>query len=566
MHWATFLKQTAEQFDGGPRSFPLTSEAAFASRFSYDPPNEDYEKLFYDQAALSRSQHDALSSPHSAGWLIPNEYSVCKPVFIAHSNLSAIWLLRETLGHDALPDEAWNRLVCAAQSLAQDGTHKPSSTQRPSTLQLQQEQAATLSQSPPSKRARGNTPDLYVTEASSPGASDYGSPCPTPDDAPDEPPPRPTTTVSNHNRRAERVRRKKLEASLIQKRLDLGLVAPLDKASRQEHAAYTSIVQQDEPVVAWIIKQPLREDNVDLCNATSAPYHTACTLLTRARALGNPASRYNAALFLQAWRQRGSPFRGRGQLAASQADSLTQYASTASLSSAEKQFYFAWDMCDRAEGELAAVQIEYRWAAALLGQAYANKIAHIHNRDMDASNDRTRNRYGLGTVRGEAIASLLSVVSSNPSADRDKFRKRLGRASRWYTVVQTLGWGSLALMPHDDVPITWVESKLRVGELAIWLELVKKENPDVYTASKALDRWLGPECIAGGPIGARSFLSIEADVPATIYEVEDSEDDDHNLEDMDNQTASQSQPAQNSPTPAARLRQLTLLELFHPVA
>ncbi|KAK1911251.1 hypothetical protein P3342_012550 [Pyrenophora teres f. teres] len=40
-------------------------------------------------------------------------------VFIAHSVLSAIWLLRETLADNALSDDAWN--VCAAESLAQDG-------------------------------------------------------------------------------------------------------------------------------------------------------------------------------------------------------------------------------------------------------------------------------------------------------------------------------------------------------------------------------------------------------------------------------------------------------------
>lgn len=77
------------------------------------------------------------------------------------------------------------------------------------------------------------------------------------------------------------------------------------------------------------------------------------------------------------------------------------------------------------------------------------------------------------------------------------------------------------------------------------------------------------ECIAGGLIGATSFLGIKADVPATIYEVKDSEheEDDDNIEDdLDNQTASQSHPAQRSPIPACQLRQLTLLKLFHPIA
>ncbi|KAH9859251.1 hypothetical protein J1614_012199 [Plenodomus biglobosus] len=184
------------------------------------------------------------------------------------------------------------------------------------------------------------------------------------------------------------------------------------------------------------------------------------------------------------------------------------------------------------KGELATVHIEYRWAAALLGQAYAQQIAKIQHDDSMTSNDRTRNRYGKGPVRKEASMGLLSLVSPRATEkDRLVFRKQLARASRWYTVAQALGWGSLALMPHDDVPNSWIESSLLTGELAIWIALVKKENLDVYAAGKALEEWLGPECIAGGPIAAKSTLSIEADVLATIYEVEDSEDGMRGLDD-----------------------------------
>lgn len=96
-HWGSVLETAAEHFDGGARSFPLALEAAVGRSYAYDPPNEDYEKLFFRQAALSGSQRNGLFCPHSAGWLIPNEPSVCKPVFIAHSVLSAIWLLKESL-------------------------------------------------------------------------------------------------------------------------------------------------------------------------------------------------------------------------------------------------------------------------------------------------------------------------------------------------------------------------------------------------------------------------------------------------------------------------------------
>jgi hypothetical protein len=116
--WISALEDAAEQFDGGPWSFPLASESSFAHRLAYDPPNLDYQELFWNKATVSDSQPDALLHPHSAGWLIPAETSVCKPVFVAHSVLSAIWLLKETLDEDALPADAWAQLVSAAQDLA----------------------------------------------------------------------------------------------------------------------------------------------------------------------------------------------------------------------------------------------------------------------------------------------------------------------------------------------------------------------------------------------------------------------------------------------------------------
>jgi hypothetical protein len=39
-------------------------------------------------------------------------------VFIAHSLLSAIWLLRVTLGDGALPDAGWERLMAIAEEMA----------------------------------------------------------------------------------------------------------------------------------------------------------------------------------------------------------------------------------------------------------------------------------------------------------------------------------------------------------------------------------------------------------------------------------------------------------------
>jgi hypothetical protein len=75
----------------------------------------------------------------------------------------------------------------------------------------------------------------------------------------------------------------------VQKRRALSLVELDVKASRQERAAYDSITQHDEPLVAWIIAQPISE-NVDFYSAARTPYYTASTLLERARTLGNHAA------------------------------------------------------------------------------------------------------------------------------------------------------------------------------------------------------------------------------------------------------------------------------------
>ncbi|CAE7222330.1 hypothetical protein PTTW11_11526 [Pyrenophora teres f. teres] len=575
MHWSAVLDKAAEQFDGGRRSFPLASEADFAHNYAYEPPNEDYQKLFFRQATVPGSQHNTLFCPHSAGWLIPNDTSICKPVFIAHSVLSAIWLLRETLADNALSDDAWNHLVCAAESLAQDGREEPPSAQKPLASSSEPASAPPPQQKKrPSPSAPASTPKRArtTTKETLPASPQLSEPSEL-DDQPEDPPLH-ITAVSNNNRRAERERSKKLVLLHAKKRLDLGLVAPSDKADAKEKAAYTSITQKDESVVAWIIKQPVSEET-DFYSSTQTPYLTACTLLEKARVLGNQSSQYHAAQFLQAWRERGSPFRGGGELAGSQSKMHTGARCLQLLSvrdDADREFCFAWNMCTRYEAELAAVHIESRWASALLGQAYSKKIAQIRHNDFISSNDRTRNRYGKGPVRTEAIAALVELVSPNATKkDKQVFKRRLGQAMRWYSMSQELGWGILTLIPHDEIANRWIERTLRVGQLDVWMKLLKKERQDICVASKALESWLGPEGIAGGPISEKKTLSIEAEAPATIYEVEeiqDSEDDETNDSvdnSVDNSVGKRIQALPKSPTPAPRLRQLTLLELFHPV-
>ena len=176
---------------------------------------------------------------------------------------------------------------------------------------------------------------------------------------------------------------------------------------------------------------------------------------------------------------------------------------------------------------------------------------------------QSRNRNGKGNLRTEARTALLPLVCDTiTEKDRRTFKKRLQRATRWYNAADRLGWGSLCLMPHDQITNTWVEQTLRVREWHIWLDLVKRANPDVYTASKALDSWLGSESIAGGSIEGKETLRIEAELPTTIYdidldEVQDSDED----EDF---TPTLSQGVVQSTEPARLLHQLTLPELFKP--
>ncbi|KAF1924230.1 uncharacterized protein M421DRAFT_403506, partial [Didymella exigua CBS 183.55] len=153
------LEDAAKQFNGRPWSFPLASELSFAHRLAYNLLNLDYQKLFWSKATVLDSQRDALFRPHSAGWLILNKTSVCKPVLVAHSVLSAIWLLKETLAEDALPADAWAQLVFAAQDLASspsdDFQQEPPSAQRPcDSPPPSTKRAAASSSARPFKRLR----------------------------------------------------------------------------------------------------------------------------------------------------------------------------------------------------------------------------------------------------------------------------------------------------------------------------------------------------------------------------------------------------------------------------
>jgi hypothetical protein len=579
--WISALEDAAEQFDGGPRSFPLASESSFAHRLAYDPPNMDYQKLFWQQATVSSSQRDALFCPHSAGWLIPDETSVCKPVFVAHSMLSAIWLLRETLAEDALPVDAWARLVSAAQDLANcasDTSQKePPSAQRPrDSPPRSTKRAAASSSALLSKRLRlvTESPSPTTPQPSRPSQSD-GLEEPEPEEPVREQvsqeEPAQITTITNKNLRAERQRAKKRELIRAQKKQDLGLVPPPESASPREHGAYASISRQDEPFISWILKQPVDDDD-NLYSSTAAPYLTASGMLDKARSIGNTTSQASAAAFLRSWRAQGSPFaqeptearppassRSRWQLSQRSGHSNVPQSALAS----------AWSLCDRYEQELDIIHIKYRWAMAFLGKAYTEKIDQIRTQDAARLNNKGNNRYGKGKVSSEAMdALLLSVTTASGPQQRQRFKRRLHQALRWYEAAKQLGWGMLCLMPHDIISNSWVENDLRIRFWHIWLELVVKVNPVAHKASMALDAWLGSEGISGGSISEKATLSIEANTPTSatqVTEIEDSEMEDcDDGGDEDDVEPAPAQKTAKSPAPICPMRQLTLLELCKP--
>ncbi|KAH5722002.1 hypothetical protein HBI17_253590 [Parastagonospora nodorum] len=593
MHWTAILEHAATQPDGGPRSFPAAEDEHFLRNFSYNPPTSCYQKLLSDQVAM----RDFSQRSHSVGWLIPDaNANPCKPVIVAPSILSAISLLRQIFPSDTLADEAWRSLVDAARRLAQiseddmenlekhastlaliDQDVAPPSAQRPVAYNSSSlKRRSSLSNSSTSKRARTNTPIRSPSPSSSPRPLTPTCPDQPPASPSASPPASPPASPHNNNRRAEQQRTRKIEARRVRNRLRLGLVEPPAKAAHCERAAYESIEQQDESEVAWILKQKTGEDN-DLMTTAANPYTTATGMLEKARAVGNYTTRYHTAAFLSAWRRRGSPFEHAktGALVASSlaesvdstvvqpttSDVVFWNPSSCPIRAVDADFCSAYQLVSYYEYRLAAVHVEYRWAMAFLGRAYANKVASLQGEGVK------------GNVRSKAITALLHAVTPDNCQPTDSvrgtFKLRLNRATRWYHAANTLGWSCLCLMP-ENLSCKWVEQTLRIGEWHVWLQLVQRVGPDAYRAIQALDAWLGAEGIAGGPINKKEMLCIEASVPSLatqVEEIRDSEDDDSDGSGPNEDDEEPSQPAAvaRSSLPARQLRRVTLTELCQPL-
>jgi hypothetical protein len=534
---------------------PLSPSVDVHREYPYVPPNEHYRELF--RKATERA---IPPNAHSAGWLVPDESTKCDPVFVAHSIQSAIRLLRQILPEYTLSNAAWDALARAAPSPTQhsEDADAPASAQRPHSP------LPSASETPCAKRAKTvHLDDIDASDHQSPTSalSETDGLAEEPADHHNEEGEVPRTNVTNNNRLAGQ------RCGLKRKR-SLGLIKPHKEAPAAEHSAYASIPPKDEPTVAWIIKQKAGDST--LYETAHNPYATAATMLQHACALGNQSALSYAATFLKSWRSLGAPFPTRAapsstptttSSALTKRMSLPWMASSSQCNTVDSDFRSAWNAVNFFEDQLAAVHIQYRWAMAFLARAYAEKVAELEREDETAGRGQGRGRHGKGNLRTQAKKALLSLVLPNAaSKDYSIFKKRLQRATRWYEAADRLGWGSLCLMPHHQITNTWVEQTLRVGEWHIWLELVKKVNPDAYAASKAFESWLGSESIAGGPIEGKEPLRIEAEPLSSTCEVEevnDSDDDDGSFA----PTQSQAIPALEPPRP---LRQLTLPELFKP--
>lgn len=182
-------------------------------------------------------------------------------------------------------------------------------------------------------------------------------------------------------------------------------------------------------------------------------------------------------------------------------------------------FRYAYDLCTVYDLSTAVVPIRRRWALPTRAEW-----------NMVTSTDRSRNSYGKGQKRAETRTYLLNLV--HPAATesmRQQFKARVKRAHHFYTLVHGLGWGTLVMIPPEDVTDVWLGKSLHVDQLQVFVGLVRREQPDLYFASKVLEVWLGLDAIAGGLNSGKQTLSIEAEAPVAVYDVEeipDSKDDD----------------------------------------
>lgn len=480
LDWTWILDEAAIREDGGAAGLAVGVDAAIARQYAYAPPDAAYEHVL---STATREPADSPSPPMQlaagAGW-ISSPAPGPPPVFIAHTMLSAVWLLRESLPNDALTEAAWAQLAQAASCAA---LATPPAAPAPSPR--------VAAPARPAKRAR--TASATPTHAA-PDAEDGGQ------DA--------VATVSRRNRRAPPAREAQPAPKGPRQREAARLADPGLQAPEVERNAHRSISPQDKPTVAWIVQQPAGLH--DFFHTAKLPYATATTMLRCARAIGNETAIRHAACFVENWRASGHP--------------LQAVTNTPSATISRSKFHVTMDAISYSEAVSALSGIFYRWAMAQLGQLYQEEIERIEAADRAAALAGNRTS-GRGRVRSRAKKALWD--KEQPRASWDAYNSRLKRSHRWWQAATVLGWGFLVLVPSTLITPNWVEQTLRTAEWDIWLQLVERVNPAALQAGRAFDAWAGPAALKDGSLQGAARLRLEQRLGSRIHEVAEADSDAH---------------------------------------
>lgn len=545
------LDEAAIRDDGGAEDIALVVDSDTMSRFAYRPPTSAYERALWESTRPIDPDQATIAS--SAGWIMPQDPDT-KPVFVAHSMLAAVWLLRMSLPAACVPPAMWARLAQSAASAGNTspanntGTHSREERSPQSPLTGKRRRVASVE-----KEVEEEEPEETEEQAASDVVSGRHRARKL------------STSVSNHNRQAEKRRDAKRLKTTAHRRQDLGLEAPGLDAPAAETAAHQAITPADEPTVAWIIKQPAGPH--DFFNATKHPYVTANTMLRCARAVGNDTAKIHAAYFVHNWRRSGHPL-----VLESHASALVPQAAAAAAASAQAiaqdPFHVEWAAVSFSEAVTATAGVVYRWGMASLGRRYQRKVDALKSAAASTT-DAPAHQGNDQKLRNQAKKAIWE--EKKPPCSWKAYNARLKRSRRWYQAAETLGWGLLVLIPADIVTPNWVEQTLRAAEWDIWLQLVQRVNPGAVEASRSFDAWLGVQGLEHGSLSGAKTLRIEMAQGSRITEVADSDDDggdDEDAEDGEHDTGhdvvARSATDVQSPATASLLQSLELRRLFEP--
>jgi hypothetical protein len=129
--WVWALDEAAIRNDGGAAGLAAAVDGQQAQQHPYVPPTVAYERVLWEatRTAELSSSPAPVNVAASAGWILPRAADT-PPVFIAHTMLAAVWLLRQSLPDGAVTPSAWAQLAQAASATAKSPSPKPGRTKR----------------------------------------------------------------------------------------------------------------------------------------------------------------------------------------------------------------------------------------------------------------------------------------------------------------------------------------------------------------------------------------------------------------------------------------------------